>query len=230
MRYRYVVVFLVAVVAACSKSEGNKVTVDHNNQPISPDQVVTLASDAFGCKTKLDLLTAAQQYQKHEFAAWARTTSTDNGCFSGPPVGLKWTVYEIDYPVVSVGFASVEQYDAAKDTYSGIDPLGVYWVPSGFVYASPEVAASSENAAVPAAKSGSWVVQLAVFSDQSTANTLRDRLQKLGFTSYVDSVKSGNETDWRVRAGPVAAHDAAETLRTKIAQRVKINGIVVALN
>ena len=136
MRYGFAVVLLAAAVAGCSQPEGNRVTVDHNNRPISADEVVTLASDAFGCKGKFDLLTAAQHYQKHEFAAWARATSTDNGCFSRPPDGLKWTVYEIDYPAVSVGFASVTQYEAAKDTYSGIDPRGVYWVPSGFIYAN----------------------------------------------------------------------------------------------
>lgn len=231
MRYRFIIVFLVVVVASCSQPEVGEVTVDQKDQPISADKVVTLGSDAFGCKTKLDLLTAEQQYQKHEFAAWARTTSTDNGCFNGPPPGLKWTVYEIDYPAVSVGFASQEQYEAAKDTYSNIDLRGVYWVSSGFVNATSDTPASkSASTVVPAVNSGGWTVQLAVFSDQSSANALRDRLQKLGFTGYVDSLKSGNKTLWRASAGPVAAQDAATTLRTQIAQRIGINGIIVPKN
>lgn len=135
LRMLCMVIALIAAVAACSEPATNQVTVDHNNHRLHPDDAVTLAPDAFACKTKFDLLTATQQYQKHEYSAWARTTSTDNGCFNAPPPGLSWTVYEIDYPAVSVGFASLKQYEAAKAAGTDIDPRGVYWVPSGFVYA-----------------------------------------------------------------------------------------------
>lgn len=136
MRNKCILLLIAVVTAGCSQSQSEKVTVDHNNQPISPDEVVTLAAASFGCKMKSDLIKAAKQYQKHEFAAFARTTRSESGCFYEPPHGLKWTVYEIDYPAVSVGFASFKQYQAVKKTYSGIDPRGVYWVPSGFVYAA----------------------------------------------------------------------------------------------
>lgn len=134
MRCLCAVVFLAAAVSACSEPESSHVTVDHNDRKLYPDQVVTLAPEAFACKAKFDLLTATQQYQKHEYSAWARTTSPDNGCFNAPPAGLSWTVYEIDYPAVSVGFASLAQYEAAKAANADIDPRGVYWVPSGFVH------------------------------------------------------------------------------------------------
>lgn len=143
----FAAMLVCAALAACSQPESNRVTVDHNNHRLHPDDAVTLAPDAFACKTKFDLLTAAQQYQKHEYSAWARTTSSENGCFSRPPAGLSWTIYEIDYPAVSVGFASVAQYDAAKASNSDIDPRGVYWVPSGFVYADYAKAKGPDNIA-----------------------------------------------------------------------------------
>jgi len=126
------------LVLGCSDSGADRVTVDHNGLPIQPDQVVTLAGNAFGCKFKSDLIAAVEQYRKGEYSAWARTTGSGAGgeCFNSAKAGLYWTIYEIDYPLVSVGFATVEQYEAAKDTE--LDPRGVYWVPSGFVYAAKE--------------------------------------------------------------------------------------------
>jgi cell division septation protein DedD len=81
--------------------------------------------------------------------------------------------------------------------------------------------------ALPATQAGAWAVQLAAFSDQSAADKLRDRLRGQGFDGYVDSVNTSKGKLWRVRAGPFATRDSAETARSRIADRIKIKGNIV---
>jgi DedD protein len=81
--------------------------------------------------------------------------------------------------------------------------------------------------ALRASQAGAWAVQLAAFSDQSSAARLRDRLRSQGFDGYVDSVKTSRGTLWRVRAGPFATREVAESARGRIADEIKIKGNVV---
>jgi DedD protein len=82
--------------------------------------------------------------------------------------------------------------------------------------------------AIAAAQPGAWAVQLAAFSDESSANKLRDRLRGQGFDGYVDSVKTSKGKLWRVRAGPFASRNVAESTRGQIADKLKISGNIVA--
>jgi cell division septation protein DedD len=78
------------------------------------------------------------------------------------------------------------------------------------------------------AAAGTWAVQVAVFADNATADSLRLRLQQLGYASYVDSAATASGgTEWRVRAGPVVSRSAAEQLRTSIAGSLHISGMQV---
>ena len=81
--------------------------------------------------------------------------------------------------------------------------------------------------ALPATQPGAWAVQLAAYSDEASANKLRDRLRALGFDGYVDSVKGAKGTLWRVRAGPFTSRDVASEMRGRIADRTKITGNIV---
>jgi len=81
--------------------------------------------------------------------------------------------------------------------------------------------------APPAAPSGGWAVQVASFTSDADAQALRGRLQQLGFASYVDSAQLAAGTAWRVRAGPVVSRDAAERLRSAIADSLHIGGMFV---
>ena len=81
--------------------------------------------------------------------------------------------------------------------------------------------------ALPPHVAGAWAVQLAAFSDQGSADKLRDRLRNQGFDGYVDSVKTAKGELWRVRAGPFATRDVAETQRGRIADSIKIKGNIV---
>lgn len=88
-------------------------------------------------------------------------------------------------------------------------------------------AGDAPASAIAAAQPGAWAVQLAAFSDESSANKLRDRLRGQGFDGYVDSVKTSRGKLWRVRAGPFATRNVAETTRGQIADKLKISGNLV---
>lgn len=83
------------------------------------------------------------------------------------------------------------------------------------------------SSALPPKAAGAWAVQLAAFSDQGSADKLRDRLRSQGFDGYVDNVKTAKGELWRVRAGPFATREVAETERSRIADSIKIKGNIV---
>lgn len=93
--------------------------------------------------------------------------------------------------------------------------------------ASVDQQGDAPSSELPAAKAGAWAVQLAAFSQRSSAEKLRDRLRSQGFDGYVDSVKTSRGELWRVRAGPFATRGVAETTRGRIADRMKIKGNIV---
>lgn len=88
-------------------------------------------------------------------------------------------------------------------------------------------AGDAPSSALPPKAAGAWAVQLAAFSDQGSADKLRDRLRSQGFDGYVDSVKTTKGELWRVRAGPFATREVAETQRGRIADSIKIKGNIV---
>lgn len=88
-------------------------------------------------------------------------------------------------------------------------------------------AGDAPSSAIAAGRPGAWAVQLAAFSDEASANKLRDRLRGQGFDGYVDSVKTSKGKLWRVRAGPFASRNVAENTRGEIADKLKIKGNIV---
>jgi general secretion pathway protein D len=95
--------------------------------------------------------------------------------------------------------------------------------------ASSAPAGSGESAASPpvATPSGEWSVQVASFTSDDDAGRLRGRLQQLGYTSYVRSGPTAEGVRWRVYAGPVVSHDAADRLRASIADSLHIGGLLI---
>lgn len=63
---------------------------------------------------------------------------------------------------------------------------------------------------------GGWMVQLGVFSVQANAERLAQELKTQGFHSLVSQSGSAGHPLWRVRAGPVAEHAAAEQLSARL--------------
>jgi general secretion pathway protein D len=92
-------------------------------------------------------------------------------------------------------------------------------------HASPPAASPSAPAVV---RSGDWAVQVASFNEGKAAEQLRQRLQRLGYASYVQAVSTAAGDRWRVYAGPVVDRDAAERLRKSIADSLHIGGMLIA--
>jgi general secretion pathway protein D len=74
---------------------------------------------------------------------------------------------------------------------------------------------------------GGWAVQVASFTDESSADALRTRLQQLGFASYVESAATSAGSTWRAYAGPVVSRSAAELVMHAIADGMHISGMQV---
>ena len=103
--------------------------------------------------------------------------------------------------------------------------------PAPALVAKPPVAAPVPDAAAskPAAPASSgFAVQLAAPAEEAAALALRDRARAAGFAAFVQRVDTVDGPRFRVRAGPVADHNAAETLRDALSQKLGINGNIVA--
>jgi DedD protein len=75
--------------------------------------------------------------------------------------------------------------------------------------------------AIPAAGNGEtskkWSVQISAAPARDVADTLAERLKSAGYESYVVQAQVKGQTFYRVRVGPLDAHDEAETLRQSLA-------------
>jgi len=89
-------------------------------------------------------------------------------------------------------------------------------------------AAAASPPAPAAIRSGDWSVQVASFGESNAAERLRQRLQRLGYASYVQAVSTDVGDRWRVYAGPVVDRVAAERLRSAIADTLHIEGMLIA--
>ena len=78
----------------------------------------------------------------------------------------------------------------------------------------------------PAASSVGFAVQLGAFSQAADANALRDKLRAGGFSAFVEQVKTDKGTLNRVRVGPVASRADADNLKSQVAAKIGINGMV----
>ena len=101
-------------------------------------------------------------------------------------------------------------------------------VPGSVIALAEDAKTDAPASAIPTNRAGSWAVQLGAFSGVEDANKLRGRLQAAGFTGYVDKLDAEGQTLWRVRAGPETDRANAESLRDRIKEKLKVDGLVVA--
>ena len=78
----------------------------------------------------------------------------------------------------------------------------------------------------PAAADVGFAVQLGAFSGAADATAMRDRARELGFSAFVEQVRTDKGALHRVQVGPVADRAAAEQLRAQVAARMGITGFV----
>lgn len=95
--------------------------------------------------------------------------------------------------------------------------------------AVPEPPVPAQNKAAVKAKpvTPSWVVQVASFSQESAAKTLREHLRKDGFSAYIDRFEDKGKAYYRVRVGPKLTRAGADQDLAKIEKAFKLKGIVV---
>ena len=75
---------------------------------------------------------------------------------------------------------------------------------------------SAEAKPSPAKASGSFVVQVAAFSDRYGARSLVIKLKRDGFPGYTEAVDTDKGTLHRVRVGPYSSRDVADSARAKL--------------
>lgn len=88
---------------------------------------------------------------------------------------------------------------------------------------APAAKPSTPPAAAP---NVGFAVQLGAFSNAADANALRDKARAAGFSASVDQVRTDKGTLSRVRVGPVASRADAETLKSQVAQKIGVEGMV----
>lgn len=74
-----------------------------------------------------------------------------------------------------------------------------------------------------------FVVQLGAYADGKVAGELQLKLKSAGFLAYAERVETSKEKLHRVRVGPYASRDAAETARAQLKAKGH-SGIVVPLS
>ena len=90
---------------------------------------------------------------------------------------------------------------------------------------SVELAAPAS--AIAANRAGGWAVQLGAFKSEAEANKLRDRVRGAGIAAFAERNGSGDQALWRVRAGPYADRQGAETARASIKAKLQSDGMIV---
>lgn len=95
---------------------------------------------------------------------------------------------------------------------------------------TPQVVAKpqSKKTAVQTGGKAQWVIQLGSFGQRSNAQALRDKLINRGYNSFIESSGQGSAQVYRVRVGPESSRERAETIRIKLKDREKRNGLVMA--
>lgn len=73
-----------------------------------------------------------------------------------------------------------------------------------------------------------FAVQVGSFVSEDNAQGETRRLDELGFEAFRFSEQVGERVIWRVMVGPVAERDAADELRSRLAERAGLEGLVVS--
>lgn len=77
-------------------------------------------------------------------------------------------------------------------------------------------------------QAGRWFIQVASFSEQKNATSLRDKLRAQGFSATVESVWTKKGRIYKLRVGPELDRQRAETIKNKLNQLNNVKSIVVS--
>jgi DedD protein len=87
---------------------------------------------------------------------------------------------------------------------------------------SPPMLPDSRQTAV-----AGWAIQLGSFSSQENAALLEDRLRKLGYKAFVETLHIGDSKVFRVRVGPEMLESKAKELQARLEKDIDLKGLVV---
>lgn len=71
-----------------------------------------------------------------------------------------------------------------------------------------------------------WIVQVGSFTSAANAKALRDKLRKMGYSSFVEAVKVKQGMNYRVRVGPELTRALADKLQKQLVKKAKLKGVV----
>lgn len=94
--------------------------------------------------------------------------------------------------------------------------------------ATPAPASTPSTSAATTSMSTGYAVQVGAFRTEGDANALRERLRAGGFGALTERVNAESGTLFRVRVGPTAQRAEADRLRAQVAERFKLDGLVVS--
>jgi cell division septation protein DedD len=125
------------------------------------------------------------------------------------------------YRVRAIGFANRTQAESARQ----VALARIRGTNASIV----ELPLSSAEQAVRTPSSGvkAWAVQVGVFSDQSKALQLRDRLRRERFAAFVENTQAANGAAFRVRVGPMTDEASARDIQRDLQTRLTIKSMVV---
>lgn len=128
---------------------------------------------------------------------------------------------------------AVEPSPSAKtETLKSVKPIAK---PAQVVMPKPETAETTSVQKSPAeknpaqddnAKSGAYTVQIGVFSDVANVKKLQQKLQTLGYKSYSETMDTPKGEKIRLRAGPFADREQADSALAVI-KEAGLSGLVV---
>lgn len=102
---------------------------------------------------------------------------------------------------------------------------------NGSVTAAPQSAPAAPSKPVTPDQErvglAAWVVQVGSFSARDNAQQLSEKLVGLGFSAFVEEGTSGEGRIYRVRIGPELKRSNAEAIQTQLAEKAKLEGVVL---
>lgn len=101
--------------------------------------------------------------------------------------------------------------------------------PAALVASSRDQQNDAPASALPAGRAGGWAVQIGAYSHKADAEAQQKKLRAAGFDGYVDDVRAGGRTLWRVRVGPQTQRSAAEQIRGDLKSKLHLDGVVVTV-
>jgi DedD protein len=92
--------------------------------------------------------------------------------------------------------------------------------------AKPVVSTADKKPNIKPGQVTAWIVQVGSFTSAPNAKSLRDKLRKMGYASFVEAVKSKQGMNYRVRVGPELTRTLADKLQKQLAEKAKLKGMV----